>query len=96
MTKGRFMLNGVINQFLTTVRLMRDPRVPVWAKAIPVLAVLYVISPFDFLPDFALGLGQLDDIGIVLGAMRLFESFAPNDVVREHREEVVEGQARKA
>lgn len=66
-------------------RLFKDPRVPVWQKAIPVLIIAYVLSPLDLIPDLIVGLGQLDDITIVLGGLRLFESVAPKAVVEEHR-----------
>jgi uncharacterized membrane protein YkvA (DUF1232 family) len=89
------MFQGFLNQIQTTFRLLRDPRVPVWQKAIPVLAVLYVISPFDFVPDLVPGLGQLDDIGIILAAMRLFETMAPEKIVNEHKRQVVRGQAKR-
>ena len=89
------MLTGFINQIQTTFRLLRDPRVPLWQKAIPVLAVLYVISPFDFIPDIIPGLGQLDDIGVVLAAMRLFETMAPETIVNEHKRNVVRGQTKR-
>ncbi len=47
--------------------LMRDPRIPFWAKAaIPAAAAAYVISPIDLVPDFLLGVGQIDDIGVIL------------------------------
>jgi uncharacterized membrane protein YkvA (DUF1232 family) len=47
--------------------LMRDPRIPFWAKAaIPAIAAAYVISPVDVIPDFLLGAGQIDDIGVIL------------------------------
>jgi uncharacterized membrane protein YkvA (DUF1232 family) len=46
---------------------MRDPRIPFWAKAaIPAAAAAYVISPVDVIPDFLVGIGQLDDIGVIL------------------------------
>lgn len=51
-------------------RMIRDRRAPVWAKLLAVAAVVYVISPFDAVPDFALLLGWLDDVGLVL-ALRL-------------------------
>lgn len=79
------MLQGFIDQVRVTWDLMRDPRVPVWTKAIPVMAFLYVISPFDFVPDLVPGLGQLDDLGIILAGMKLFESMAPNPIVRQYR-----------
>lgn len=47
--------------------LIRDPRIPFWAKAaIPAMAAVYVISPVDLIPDFLVGAGQLDDIGVML------------------------------
>lgn len=82
------MFNGLLNQFRVTLRLFRDPRVPMWKKAIPILALVYVISPFDFVPDLIPGLGQLDDIGILLAGMRLFEMISPEAVVIQQRQRV--------
>lgn len=87
------MLRAIIEQLLLTWRLFRDPRVSLWSKAIPVLAVAYVLSPIDLIPDFIIGLGQLDDLGIVLGAMRLFESVTPEFIVQEHRKEITRHNA---
>ncbi|MCU0497042.1 MAG: DUF1232 domain-containing protein [Anaerolineae bacterium] len=79
------MLQNLWFQVQLTLRLLQDPRVPVWKKAIPMLGVLYVLSPLDLIPDFVLVLGQLDDIGIALLAMRLFESSVDHKIVSEHR-----------
>ncbi len=38
-----------------------------------ILAVIYAISPLDFIPDALLGLGQLDDVSIFLGAWKIIE-----------------------
>jgi uncharacterized membrane protein YkvA (DUF1232 family) len=36
------------------------------AKYIPwIIAILYLFSPYDILPDFAVGLGWLDDIAVL-------------------------------
>jgi len=82
------MLRALIDQVLLTWRLIRDPRVTLWSKAIPVLAVAYVLSPLDLIPDILIGLGQLDDLGILIGAMRLFEAVTPDYIVAEHRKEI--------
>jgi uncharacterized membrane protein YkvA (DUF1232 family) len=82
------MLRGLIDQVMLTWRLLKDPRVPFWAKLIPFAALLYVISPIDVLPDVLIGLGQLDDLGIVLGGMRLFEAAVPGHIVQEHRKAI--------
>lgn len=38
---------------------------PWTVKAILLLAILYLLSPFDLVPDWILGLGLLDDLAIV-------------------------------
>ena len=65
-------------------RLFLDQRVPLWSKVIPPAALAYVISPVDLIPDVVIGLGQLDDIAVVLLGLKLFIELAPPDVVREH------------
>ncbi len=79
------MLRAFIDQLRLTWALLRDSRVPLWAKAIPIIGIVYVLSPLDFIPDVIIGLGQLDDLAIVIGGMRLFEAVVPADLVEEHR-----------
>lgn len=79
------MLQGLVNQLILTWRLLRDPRVPLWTKSIAFLGVIYILSPLDFIPDVFLVIGQIDDVGILLGGMRLFETLSPPHVVAEHR-----------
>jgi uncharacterized membrane protein YkvA (DUF1232 family) len=47
-----------------------------------------VLSPIDPIPDFLLGLGQVDDLGVVVAGVlliaRILPLLAPNDVVDEH------------
>lgn len=78
-------MKPILDQLTLTWRLLFDKRVPIWAKLAVILPILYVISPFDFLPDVIIGLGQLDDLGIMLAGMKLFETLAPEYVVTEHR-----------
>jgi uncharacterized membrane protein YkvA (DUF1232 family) len=67
-------------------RLMNDQRVPTWIRiGIPAIVALYFISPVDLIPDFILGLGQLDDIGVILLGMSIFIRLAPSVVVEEHK-----------
>ena len=80
---------GALTQFVRTLqlvwRLLNDARVSLFPKLIIPAAILYVLSPIDLLPDVILGLGQLDDIGIVALAIGLFVEFCPRAVVEEHR-----------
>ena len=65
-------------------RLLLDERVPLWQKAIPVAAALYLVSPLDLIPDVLPVVGQLDDLAVLLGSLRLFRSLVPPALVAEH------------
>lgn len=77
-------VKDVARQARLAWRLLGDQRVPLWTKFIPPLALAYVIFPIDLIPDVALGLGQLDDVAVLLIGVKLFIELAPPDVVREH------------
>lgn len=79
------IIQGIIDEAWLTWRLLMDNRVPLWMKVVALLPLLYVLSPIDIIPDFILGLGQVDDIAIVLAGMRFFQSLVPDDIVAEHR-----------
>jgi len=77
-------------------RLLRDQRVPALKFALPALLGLYVMSPLDPIPDFLLGLGQMDDLGVVIAGVlliaRIMPRLAPERVVDEHLREMGIGQ----
>ena len=61
--------------------LIRSPEVPLYLKVLPVLAVIYVLLPTDFIPDVFPVIGQLDDITALLLGTKVFIELAPQDVV---------------
>ena len=84
---------GMWDELRLSWRLLRDPRVAPRAKfVVPGLAVLYFLSPIDIIPDFFLGLGQLDDLGIItlaiLFLIRLVPKMAPPEIVQQHMAEM--------
>lgn len=76
--------------FILQVRLvwllMRDRRVPLWLKVLPLGSLVYLFSPLDFLPDTIPVLTQVDDLAVLLIGFRLFIDMSPADVVAEHME----------
>ena len=67
---------------LTFVRLiMKDNRVPLYVKIIPVLLLIYLTSPIDLVPDFIPVLGYLDDVVIALLALALIIRLTSGPVV---------------
>ena len=57
---------------------------PFLAKLIPPAALAYLVFPVDIISDPLLGLGQLDDLAVLLLGVKLFIEVAPPDIVREH------------
>lgn len=67
------------------IRLMRDDRVPPGSKAIALLAVGYLFSPVDLLPEFVFGpIGLIDDLVVVGTALSRMLNHVHPDVVRSH------------
>jgi uncharacterized membrane protein YkvA (DUF1232 family) len=64
-------------------RLLRDPRIPLRAKAALALLVPYLALPFDIVPDFIPIAGQLDDAILVAAVMAYVVHRAGREVVRE-------------
>lgn len=46
-------------------RLFVHPDTPWKVKGILAIAVLYLLSPFDLIPDWIVGLGWIDDLALV-------------------------------
>ena len=70
------------------VRLLREPLVPLWVKAIPVLAAVYFVSPVDLIPDLLVGLGEVDDLLVAVLALELFFWLCPAAVKAFHQRAV--------
>jgi uncharacterized membrane protein YkvA (DUF1232 family) len=73
-------------------RLVKDPRVSLGPKLLLVGILAYVILPTDILPDVLIGVGQLDDLAVILGGLRLFLRLCPPEIVQEHLRAVSAGR----
>jgi uncharacterized membrane protein YkvA (DUF1232 family) len=68
-----------------------DGRISLWIKSVLPASLLYLISPVDFVPDVILGLGQLDDLSVILLGMALFVKLCPPDIVQEYLDKMEYG-----
>jgi uncharacterized membrane protein YkvA (DUF1232 family) len=76
--------------------MLRDPRAPRAAKLTALLAVLYVLSPVDLIPDVVPLLGWLDDGVVAMLLLRLAVQFLPPELHGALRAQVEQQAARRA
>ena len=82
------LIGGLISQARLAWKLFRDDRVPRTAKAIPVLAVLAVVSPLGWVVNLVPVLGQLSDLALIGLGVSTFVKAAPQDVVQQYMTEL--------
>ncbi len=79
----KFEKSGPLERFIKDVKvlieLVKDylnssyKEIPWWAISAIVFALLYVLNPFDIIPDFVPGVGYLDDAAVVALCLRMVE-----------------------
>ena len=72
--------------------LMKDSRVSLSPKLVVLGILAYVIVPADFLPDFLIGIGQIDDFMVIVAGLKLFLKLCPPEVVQEHLQSISAGR----
>lgn len=84
--KGRMgnFLMFLPNLVMLLGRMLKDSRVPAAEKALFVAAIVYVISPLDFIPDVFPFIGQVDDLYVVALTLLRLVNRTDASVVREH------------
>ena len=70
-----------------------DPRVPRREKVLAALAVAYLVSPLDLIPDIIPVIGQADDLGVAVLAVGRLLRVAGYDVIYEKWRGTDEGLA---
>ena len=71
---GRFiedsiLLSAIVKDYVKG----KYKKIPRWSMAAIVFTLLYVLNPFDLIPDFIAFIGYLDDAAVVAGCLYLVE-----------------------
>lgn len=74
---GSNFFTGVWLRFRLMLRLLKDHRINIWLKLIPLLGLIYLIIPMD-IP------GPIDDALVFWFGMELFIELCPQDIVKEY------------
>ncbi len=79
------LLKALIFDVRLAWRLLREPRVPLLAKAVLPIAALYFVSPVDLVPDIFPLVGEMDDMVVAYGALKMFLKLCPPAAEAFHR-----------
>ena len=90
--KEKSILKGRMKNFLMFLpnmvkllgNMMKDAAVPTAEKALFLAAIVYVISPLDFIPDVFPFIGQVDDIYVVALTLLRLINRTDESVVRKY------------
>ena len=72
--RGKKNILKVIGHLKALRRYMMDSDVKWYRKSIVIAALVYFVTPFDALPDFAPIVGYLDDIGVIAWTVKFLGS----------------------
>ena len=70
---------------LTVYFAARDPRTPLFVRALAVFVAAYALSPIDLIPDFIPVIGYLDDLLLVPLGLALVVRLTPPEVLESAR-----------
>ncbi len=79
----KISIKRVFKQLRIIRRALVHPEVPWHAKAVAGLAVLYVVSPIQIIPNFIPIVGQMDDVLVVTLGIKYLKRFVPQSVLDE-------------
>lgn len=78
------MFRRIKDFFFLYTSLVRDPKVPARSKWLPWIALVYLLSPIDIIPDLIPLFGQADDITVIITLLWLAISAISTDTYKEH------------
>lgn len=86
------LLRTLFSHLRLSVRLVREPRVPLLTKMLPFGGLLYVVSPLDLIPDVLPVVGQLDDLSLIAMVLGTFLRLCPAAAIAFHRAAIAQGR----
>ncbi len=79
---------------LTVYFAARDPRTPLFVRALAVFVAAYALSPIDLIPDFIPVIGYLDDLLLVPLGLALVVRLTPPEILESAREQARQAASR--
>ena len=83
-----FFRIGAIRSLMRSARLSwhvaRDPRTPLRLKLLLAGAIVLIVSPINWIPNFIPVLGQIEDMALLALALNAFLKAVPPHICAEH------------
>ena len=86
----------LLKEFRVIRRVLAHPQAPWHAKVVAGCAVGYIVSPIQLIPNFIPVIGQMDDVAVVILALRYIKRRVPKTVLDECENDSVGGAADKS
>jgi uncharacterized membrane protein YkvA (DUF1232 family) len=67
-----------------SLRLARDPRVPLFPKLLLAVGIIFIVSPINWIPNFIPVLGQMEDLALLVLVLNLYLKSVPPGLRSEH------------
>lgn len=80
----------MLTRLKTVIALMRNPKVSGFPKLLVAGAIVYLLMPFDAIPDVAPVVGWLDDILFLIGALGMLFGSAPRPEAPEPKGPIID------
>lgn len=84
--RARSLLTSIPSVGKLLLRLARDPRVPRRSKLLFGGVAVYLLIPFDIVPDWIPGLGQVGDLVLLALALDAMLNRVPEEIIADHWE----------
>ena len=84
--KAKKQMNDIKLDIFALYLARNDPRIPLRSKIFVAMAVAYLLTPVDLIPDFIPVIGQLEDLIIVPALLGLAVRSIPEEVLDEYRD----------
>jgi uncharacterized membrane protein YkvA (DUF1232 family) len=86
--KVRHVSTSLLYAALLMYYAFRRKETPAWAKRIVLGAFVYLLSPFDAIPDLSPFIGYTDDMGVLLYGLVLIAAYISEDVRQSARKKL--------
>ena len=77
-------LRSILRSGRLSWRVARDPRTPFRLKLLLAGALVLIVSPINWIPNFIPVLGQIEDLALLALALNAFLEAVPRDIRADH------------